>query len=667
MGVTSGSFNTSAYTGTQSSPRYYTFSWSLINQSIEGNYSDISWSLKGAGGSSNSYWVNVKQKYVTVSGSTKSNETIQQTYNGTVAFSGTSRIYHNSDGKQAFTASAGGAFQYYGAYNSTGSGMWELPQIPRTSKIDSFSGNNIESNFSAKYTAYYSGFTNKLRLSIPNVIVLQTIDNYSSGASFKLSTDTINYLYSYMANSKTVKIGAVIETWNGSTKIGESSELINDCSITNANPTAGTLTYKDDNAFTTNITGDNQRIIRERSNLVFTIGTATALKGATISKYEITFNNTTKSTTTAGDLNFGNINLSSNSTATLKVTDSRGNTATKEITVIVDDWKLPTGTITLNRKNNFYSETYLKVDGTYSSLNGKNSMAIQYQYKKITEKSFTELYDLEDNTQATLDLDNNYQWHIIVIVGDRIGETTYNLTLDRGMPIIFFDRLNSSVGVNCFPTEEKTLQVNGQHLPVAWSEQEIYGFDGVETGGKLNKSGFYTICDTSGGGVAWYHLFNLRHRNGYSDGTDYGMQIRKHFSTGALQMRFQNAKTWFEWESIYRAKTLYHNSSGTTGTVTLSESGANFTHLDIFYVNSDFGKQNCKRIDLNVSNNFALDGMTYDSSSQISINYTTNYVISGTSITVSSQSGFSRSYTTGAIAGEINKNYAKILRVVGYR
>jgi hypothetical protein len=665
MGVTSGSFNTSAYTGSQNSPRYYTFSWSLINQSIEGNYSDISWSLKGAGGNKDTYWVNVKQKYVTVNGSTQSNETIQQTYNGTVAFSGTARIYHNSDGAKSFSASAGGAFQSYGSYNSTGSGTWELPTIARASQPSCITYPNTTENIGS------IGNSITIHMNRKSELFTHTV-RYSFGSlSGTIATGVTNNcqwtiptsFYSQIPNSNTGTGSIYVDTYNGSQLIGTKSVTFR-CNVTNSNPTAGTFAYKDNNDFTIAITEDNQRIIRERSNLVFTIGKATAKNSATISKYEITFNDTTKSTTTAGDLNWGNVNLSSNSTAILKVTDSRGNTVTKEITVLIDDWKLPTGIITLNRKNNFYSETYLKVDGTYSSLNGKNSMSIQYQYRKLTEKDFTELYNLEDNTQATLNLDNNYQWHIIVIVGDRIGETTYNLTLDRGMPIVFFDRLKSSAGINCFPTEEKTLQVNGQHLPVAWSEQEVYGFDGVKTEGKLNKSGFYTVCDTSGGGTAWHHLFNLRHRNGFSDGIDYGMQIRKPFGLNStIQVRSQNAKTWSGWEAIFRTKTLYENSSGTTGTVTLNETVANFSYIEIFYSdNNTIGHKSTKVVSPN--NKIVQLSCIEPNDTPRTYIRATRYAISGTNLTVGT-STYTTLYEGGT--GVTSSNYIKIIKVIGYR
>ena len=124
--ATSGSFYTSDWGG-EDSPHGYLVSWELTGQNIAGNYSDIKYSVVGYGGKNEYWWVYVKEKYVTVNGTTQSSATIQTTFNGTVAFSGTARIYHTNDGKKSFTISAGGAFHSYGTYNSTGSvnGVYE--------------------------------------------------------------------------------------------------------------------------------------------------------------------------------------------------------------------------------------------------------------------------------------------------------------------------------------------------------------------------------------------------------------------------------------------------------------------------------------------------------------------------------------------------------------
>jgi len=139
--VKSGSFNTTGYSN-PGWPDYYKFSWELTSQSIADNTSTISWRLTAAGGDTSTRWIYVKEKYVTVNGTTKSNSTIQQTFNGTIPFSGTTTISHNSVGKGSFSASAGGAFYNYGSYNTRGSGSWDLPTIPRYTSITTHSFNS---------------------------------------------------------------------------------------------------------------------------------------------------------------------------------------------------------------------------------------------------------------------------------------------------------------------------------------------------------------------------------------------------------------------------------------------------------------------------------------------------------------------------------------------
>ena len=67
------------------------------------------------------------------------------------------------------------------------------------------------------------------------------------------------------------------------------------------------VSYEDTNTTITAITENNQHIVRNLSNLKVTVSSAIAKNSASISKYEITFNNVTKTLTTAGTVDFGTI------------------------------------------------------------------------------------------------------------------------------------------------------------------------------------------------------------------------------------------------------------------------------------------------------------------------------------------------------------------------
>lgn len=132
----SGSFSTEAKTF-DGITRYLTFAWEIASQSIDSNSTKISWTLKGAGGSSTTNWVWSAPFSLTINGTKvySSNERIQL-HNGTVVSSGTTTIPHNADGTKSFTASAEAAIYAY-AINSTGSGTFSLPTINREVELKS--------------------------------------------------------------------------------------------------------------------------------------------------------------------------------------------------------------------------------------------------------------------------------------------------------------------------------------------------------------------------------------------------------------------------------------------------------------------------------------------------------------------------------------------------
>ena len=136
----SGSFNTSgSYSTTDGTPDYTVFSWSGT-QNIEGNYTDVAWSLTVAGGKNEYYFVYVYNRLVQIDGAqVGKGSASKKSFNGTVLLSGTTRIYHNDDGTGSFTAYAGVGFYYSGVYNSTKTQTFTLDTIPRHPDIPTIS------------------------------------------------------------------------------------------------------------------------------------------------------------------------------------------------------------------------------------------------------------------------------------------------------------------------------------------------------------------------------------------------------------------------------------------------------------------------------------------------------------------------------------------------
>lgn len=236
--------------------------------------------------------------------------------------------------------------------------------------------------------------------------------------------------------------------------------------LADAAPIIGSVAYADQNTQVTGITQDDQLIVRNLSTVRYSAAGLSARFGATIASVKVTVNGKSYNLTLDGSGAAGGdatINSGTDVTAVFTVTDSRGLTETDSVTVRMLDYGLPTAIIAMARRNNFYSETDILVDANFSPIDGKNAVTIGYQARVKGTETYTVTGSLQDNVPAVITLANSDEWEVKITLTDLLGGTTsYNAVVPRGMPIIFFDRLRESVGVNCFPQHDGTLEVDGQ-------------------------------------------------------------------------------------------------------------------------------------------------------------------------------------------------------------
>jgi predicted outer membrane repeat protein len=286
----------------------------------------------------------------------------------------------------------------------------------------------------------------------------------------------VSRLYTSIPNSKsgTYKVKVTYGT-NISTKTGGTYSV-------NANvcaPSIGSVAYQDTNSQTIALTGNNQDIVQNKSTPSYTASGLSALNGATISACSVSVNGTTINLTVSGNSATGTggvIDSGQDIQAVFTVTDSRGLTATKSVTISMLDWITPSAIVTLARQDNFYTETDLTVDARFSSINGNNQITISYEATKEGESSASVTGTVQDNVTSVVNLDNDYAWIVEITLTDSLGATaSYSAYISRGMPIIYFDRLKSSVGINCFPQNQKSLEINGEPLADFIVEQGTSG------------------------------------------------------------------------------------------------------------------------------------------------------------------------------------------------
>ena len=385
----------------------------------------------------------------------------------TVMFDRTVTIPHNADGKKTIYVSA---YFDHSRFSSNSQGFnVTLSTIPRQANLTSAPNFYDTDNPTIQYSNPAGNAVSSLQACISLTgsaadVPYRDISKTGTSYTFNLTQAERNTLLAACPNSNTLSVRFYVKTvLAGQTYY---SILTRTMTVKNANPTITGASYADTNSTTTAITNNNQKIIQGNSTVRFTFSSLAALKYATLTKIEITVNavkvtsNLSGSSVSNKTVDFGTINSSSNQSASIKLTDSRGNTTTQSLNIKMLAWSLPTAIISLSRKSNYYDETYLNVNADYSSLDGNNTITIQYQYKERSGSTWSSLTTIQDEVTVTLSLDNTKAYDFKIFVTDRIGSTTYNAVLQIGIPIIYFDRLLRSVGIGTIPSQTNQLAVD---------------------------------------------------------------------------------------------------------------------------------------------------------------------------------------------------------------
>lgn len=396
--VRSGSFATSGYSD-PGWPDHYVFSWSLASQSIVDNTSTISWTLAGAGADTSGRYTGVKEKYVTVNGSTQSDATLVYTYNGTVAFRGTTVIKHNSEGKASFSASAGGAFFSYGSYNSTGSGSWTLPTIARAT-TPTFSATSVTmgGSITITLTPAVSSFKHKLRYSFGSLS--QQVSGFSEGNDFTPSGNrTVTFtppvaLANQIPNASSGVCSILCYTYNSSgTHIGTVTKTIT-LNVPSYEPQITAITLTGSNL----LSGE---YVQGKSAVTIKI-TASSSYGATIKAYSTVFDGKTYTGNSFKTSTLSSPGGSMSRAAMVTVTDTRGKTKIlSSSSITVHPYSIPSITgFTLTRQSDG-TTVIAVVNGAVSSVNSKNAKTVKVVLNGVTQNKIPTAYSISESITFT--------------------------------------------------------------------------------------------------------------------------------------------------------------------------------------------------------------------------------------------------------------------------
>lgn len=596
MAVTSGRVTTN-----KNSKTTFYVEWQQTGQSTPNNETYINWQAginTGTSTSHDNYFSNAVKIYsVKINGTTVSNGGTWSNIkvgNDYQLLSGSATIPHNADGTKSFTVEI--TAWTYSSSNYSGSDTFTLTNIPRQASADSVANFNDEQNPVLKYTNAAGTAVSSLQACI----ALTTTEAAGSPtvAYRDISKTGNTYTFNLTASERTALRNATTgqsrNLWfyvktvlNGVTYY---SYKIATMTIVNANPYIDTISYSDINTATTDITDNDQVLIQGVSRLQFQFYDVEALKGATLSTLSININGNVTTTPFAGtsitrtEYTYGEVDVSENTNAVLTLTDSRGFSSTFTVPLTIWEYSQPTAIINVARENNFYSESNITVDARYSSLDGRNTITIEYRIKKSTDSTWGNWIQIQDNVETAFTADNQYMWDLQVHLEDILETTntyTINGALDIGIPLVYYDVKRRSVGINCIPENDGTVEVIGKDM-----------------------------------------------------------------------------------SQILVPTTLYDNANGTTGTITLSETAANFRYLEAFYRYADgtWGYKSTKVADpngklINMMAHALSNGYLYIAAAEWTIN--------GTSMTPS----ISEYWRFGAGANPTRTTTAQIYitKVVGYK
>lgn len=472
--------------------------WSAT-QNTGGNYSDITVNHYLDQASGYSLGISSRTNTCVVNGESKDFTSGAISGSGTKYLGTTSyRVGHNSDGtkscslKTTFNIKATLSGTYVASF--VAEGTITLDTIPRGATITSAPNFNDTQNPTIQYSNPAGSAVTSVEACISltgsdDDVAYRSIPIDGTSYTFNLTTAERNVLLTAAASTNTLNVKFMLRTVLGGATLYSTVEKT--MTVINANPTF-TASYQDTNSAVVAVTENNQLIVQNKSTLAVKVTNAAALKKASLTTATCVLNGTTYSGNISGSsytFNIGTLDISSNATATVTVADTRGNTSSQTLTIQMLAYYAPTANVSWERQNNFYTPTTVTVNANYASVNGKNSITIKVRYKKTTDSTWSSYVTLQNNTPQVINLDNNFAWNLQTVINDLYSSATYDKVVSRGQPIIYFDRIKSATGFNCFPQNEDGVELNGWDL--LFHDGDTYTFDntwmiltGIVTGNK---------------------------------------------------------------------------------------------------------------------------------------------------------------------------------------
>ena len=196
--------------------------------------------------------------------------------------------------------------------------------------------------------------------------------------------------------------------------------------------------------------------------------TAAGYQGSTIASYTISGGATGTQSSNVFDIS--PINTSGTVSYTVKVTDSRGRTATATVSISVVAYSAPVLTQTEAFRctsNGTASDTgtYIsaKASGTFSSVSNKNSMTLKVQYGLTTSATYSAAVILTNGTASVIgsgSINANYSFNVKFTLTDQFNTIEKVLTIGTAAYTVFFRQGGNGVALGKVSERANAVEIN---------------------------------------------------------------------------------------------------------------------------------------------------------------------------------------------------------------
>lgn len=310
-------------------------------------------------------------------------------------------VNHDENGNKTVNISFKVDVNTGGYGSSTVSLSIPLPQIKRASTISDVTG-TLGSEMTLDISRKDSSYTHNLKYEFGKLSgTIATDVGTSCSWTPPLSLATA------MPNRTSDWGQIVLETYSGSTKIGQTNCILTLNVPDSVKPTLDSITLTDSNATVKNLLNTANTFAQVMSNVKVTFNSASGAYGSTISSYRAEIVGKNQSTNENNGL-LGMMNFNGTVTIRATVTDSRGRTSNAvEVKATVINYFTPQISFTLQRSGSASTTLTVTKNARIAPLTvggkQKNKMIISFKYKEHSATNYTTDTGSAGGTWTTID------------------------------------------------------------------------------------------------------------------------------------------------------------------------------------------------------------------------------------------------------------------------